>query len=353
MYKDLANYDLDLNAKTPDWFSRTLRLLVKDAIIFIALIVFVEIFLRSVVPGTSSLIYTEDVTGGHPVRYNEFGLRDIDFPLEKPQGEKRILALGNSTTFGSGVAMDETWPKQLQEEMGAPWFVINGGGQGSSLPQIESFMNEYGYAMQPDHIILGFSPAMIAKTKIAGKPASLSWKQKLRGEAIKIHKAMHSSYAYSAFDHYVRQNLYRMGVLEDDLTALKGAIYAYGFDAPGVDIERIEADYAEFFEQLAAFRAELKRRDIELSIVAIPSRFELSDKSNDNPRNFPLGSIRINPLDEMRMHAEEQQISFTDLSDELRNKDNIFVDGDYSHLNVNGHELAAKEAFRALSLQSR
>ena len=347
MYKDLANYDLDLNAKTPDWRTRVIRVLVKDALIFITVLVLAEIMLRVFAPGTQSLIYTEGVTGGHPVVYNDFGLRDTAFPLEKPANEKRILALGNSTTFGSGVAMEETWPKQLQTLFGEPWFVINGGGQGSSLPQIKAFMQEYGYAMQPDHIILGFSPAIIAKTKITSKPASLTWKQKLRVQALKIHKIMHSSYAYSAFNHYVRKSLYRTGVLEDDLTQLKGALYAYGFNAPGVDIERVEQDYIEFFEQLDEFRNELARRNIEFAAAGIPSRFELSEKSSDNPRNFPIDKIRIRPLERMEKYAQKNDIPYVDLSSALKNEDNVFINGDYSHLNKQGNALAAKEIFKS------
>jgi hypothetical protein len=347
MYKDLANYNLDLNAATPDWRVRLMRVLIKDVLILIALVAMAEIILRLFFPGTSTLIYTENLTGGHPVIYNEYGLRDIDFPLQKPDGEKRILALGNSTTFGSGVAMEDTWPKKLQKELGEPWFVINGGGQGSSLPQIELFMDQYGYAMQPDEIILGFSPAMIARTKITGVSSALSWSQKLRGSLIAVHKEMHSSYAYSAFDHYVRQNLYRMGVLEDNLGTLQGAIYAYAFDARGVDMQRVKNDYQEFFNQLAAFKSKLDKRGIKLRIVGFPSRFELSDRAENNPRNYPLQKIRIHPLDQMHDFAKAQNIPFLNLSTALEEKEDIFIEGDYSHLNIMGHKDVAQSIAKA------
>lgn len=341
MYKDLANYDLSLNEKTPDWWTRFWRTILRDALIFIALIAYAEMALRVFVPDTRQLIFTKNVTGGNPVTYNAYGLRDVEFAIEKPDGERRILALGNSTTFGSGVSLEDTYPKTLQEKLGAPWFVINGGGQGSSMPQVIDFMNEYGYAMQPERIVFGFSPAMIAKTKITGKPGALSLKQQLRSAAIEIHKAMHASYAYSAFNHHVREGLYRIGVLKDDLTQLKGAIYAYGFDVRGVDIETIRSDYDAFFAEFLAFKQELDRRGVDMIVIGIPSRFELSNKARDNPRNYPLDKIRIQPLDEMKKFAQDNDIEYMDLRPNLKTKESIFIPGDYSHLNEKGLEIIA------------
>lgn len=341
MYKDLANYDLNLNEKTPDWWTRFRRTIFKDALIFIALVAFAEISLRVFVPSTKKLIFTERVTGGNSISYNDYGLRDIEFPLEKPDGQRRILTLGNSTTFGSGVALEDTYPKALQKQLGAPWFVINGGGQGSSMPQVIEFMQQYGYAMQPERIIFGFSPAMIAWTKITSQPEALSLKQRLRGAAIGIHKAMHTSYAYSAFNHYLRKNLYRIGVLEDDLTQLKGAIYAYGFDVRGVNIENIKRDYDTFFAEFLSFKQELDRRGIEMVVIGIPSRFELSTESHDNPRNYPLDKIRIQPLNEMQTFARANDIAYIDLRSALKAQENIFIPGDYSHLNEKGLALVA------------
>lgn len=76
---------------------------------------------------------------GSWVSINRHGMRDREHPLERPDGTLRILALGDSWTFGVAVKQDQTWPKQLEAALaervgsgaGAPRFeVINTGVSG-------------------------------------------------------------------------------------------------------------------------------------------------------------------------------------------------------------------------------
>ena len=57
------------------------------------------------------------MTGGHPLELNENGFRGPIIPYQKQQDEIRILALGDSVTFGTGVAVKDSWPMQLQREL--------------------------------------------------------------------------------------------------------------------------------------------------------------------------------------------------------------------------------------------
>ena len=43
----------------------------------------------------------------HNVSTNSFGHRDEDFPVSKPLSEFRVLALGDSVTFGDGVSASD------------------------------------------------------------------------------------------------------------------------------------------------------------------------------------------------------------------------------------------------------
>jgi lysophospholipase L1-like esterase len=337
----------ELQNKTPDWRSRTVCTVMRDALIFIAVVCVIEIVLRVFVPSTARLIFTETLTGGHSITYNEYGLRDVEFPREKLTGETRILALGNSTTFGSGVALDETYAKQLQTRLGGNTFVINGGGQGSSMPEITAFMERDGWAMRPDRILFGFSPAMIAKTKImAPKTGNIeqpqSLKRQFRQNAIKIHKAMHASHAYAAFDYYVRKQLYTIGVLTDDLTQVRGALYAYAFDVPGVDIEEIEGDYTAFFEQFEVFAAAAREHGVEMTVVGLPSRFELAQTPQNNPRRYPLDQMRISPLERMADQAQRLNLKYIDMRPVLNDQTGAFIPADYSHLNATGMKIIAE-----------
>ena len=49
-----------------------------------------------------------------PVSINSAGLRDDEIPREKPDGEFRILALGDSFTFALGVRLEDIWAQQLE-----------------------------------------------------------------------------------------------------------------------------------------------------------------------------------------------------------------------------------------------
>lgn len=68
-----------------------------------------------------------------PVRINSRGLRDDEYSKEAPRGVMRVAAIGDSQTYGEGLPLELTWPKQLQQELnqarllGATWEVINAG----------------------------------------------------------------------------------------------------------------------------------------------------------------------------------------------------------------------------------
>jgi lysophospholipase L1-like esterase len=72
---------------------------------------------------------------------NRLGLRDQDHPQAAPPGTRRIIALGDSQTFGNGLSDDETWPGQLEAELRASdateWEVINAG-----IPATDTWQHE-------------------------------------------------------------------------------------------------------------------------------------------------------------------------------------------------------------------
>jgi hypothetical protein len=47
-------------------------------------------------------------------RINTRGFREREFRLEEPRNKQRLLCLGDSFTFGTGVAQADTWPRQLE-----------------------------------------------------------------------------------------------------------------------------------------------------------------------------------------------------------------------------------------------
>ena len=49
------------------------------------------------------------------VSVNSIGIRDFEYPSIPLSGVYRILALGDSQTFGNGLELMDTWPKQLEK----------------------------------------------------------------------------------------------------------------------------------------------------------------------------------------------------------------------------------------------
>jgi lysophospholipase L1-like esterase len=96
-----------------------------------------------------------------PVSINSAGLRDDEIPREKPDGEIRVLALGDSFTFALGVRHEDIWAQQLERilnERRAPqrFQVINAGVAGYNTRQELIYLLHDGYGWDPDLVIVGF-----------------------------------------------------------------------------------------------------------------------------------------------------------------------------------------------------
>ncbi len=103
-----------------------------------------------------------DADGCIGIQINSLGFRDEDFPAQKPGNEYRILAVGDSFTFGPGVLVQDTWVQQLEGMLHAkhqtPVQVINAGfATGSHYPPgYVDWIQNHGLGLQPDVVIIGF-----------------------------------------------------------------------------------------------------------------------------------------------------------------------------------------------------
>lgn len=94
---------------------------------------------------------------------NSRGWRGPQVPEAKPAGEFRILALGDSCTFGKGVLEHETWPRVLESELskdlppGRSVRVINLGVNGYATRDYVHVFETVGSALEPDLILIGYN----------------------------------------------------------------------------------------------------------------------------------------------------------------------------------------------------
>ena len=94
---------------------------------------------------------------------NGRGWRGPELPATKPAGEFRILALGDSCTFGKGVLEQETWPRALEAELsrdlpaGRSVRVVNLGVNGYATRDYVHVFETDGRDLQPDLVVVGYN----------------------------------------------------------------------------------------------------------------------------------------------------------------------------------------------------
>ena len=96
-------------------------------------------------------------TNGKKLTINSRGLRDREYALAKPAGVRRVLVLGDSYTWGYGVADDEIYTEVLERSLasrGAKVQVINSGVSGWGTDQEFLFLKSEGIKYQPDVVVL-------------------------------------------------------------------------------------------------------------------------------------------------------------------------------------------------------
>lgn len=90
------------------------------------------------------------------VQINSKGLRDEETPYQKPDGEFRMLFLGDSQLFGDGVEAEETFVSLLETELNSVQ-AINAGVIGYGTDQQLLFLKREGIKYSPDLIIVAMN----------------------------------------------------------------------------------------------------------------------------------------------------------------------------------------------------
>lgn len=92
---------------------------------------------------------------------NSHGLRDDEFPLKPAKNESRILMLGDSFTYGQGVAFENTFPQHTERLLNDVYKnrninVINAGKCGSNTTWQLEYLKNKGWEFDPDLVVLQF-----------------------------------------------------------------------------------------------------------------------------------------------------------------------------------------------------
>jgi len=96
-------------------------------------------------------------TKGQPLTINSQGLRGRDFDYDKEPGASRILVLGDSFTWGYGVADEDVLTVGLERRLAASrqnWRILNTGVSGWGTDQEYLFLVNEGFKYSPDIVVL-------------------------------------------------------------------------------------------------------------------------------------------------------------------------------------------------------
>lgn len=142
------------------------------------------------------------------VTYNERGLRDRPI-LPKGEREYRVLALGDSVTFGTGVDQDKTFAARLepllQGRLHRPVRVINSGVGGYNTVQEVTYFKQEGISLKPDLVLLTYVQNDIEVNKGPYDPWAQSsiWGKSFSDMVITMvgklwfYRLMHHTYKYA------------------------------------------------------------------------------------------------------------------------------------------------------------
>ena len=104
---------------------------------------------------------------GVEVLINSLSLRNPETTYAKPPGRYRILALGDSWTFGFRVAEPDSYPRQLERVLNerarargdpARFEVINSGVIGYATTQEAAYLRARGRRFEPDLVLVAYYP---------------------------------------------------------------------------------------------------------------------------------------------------------------------------------------------------
>ena len=161
--------------------------------------------------------------GDFYVSYNERGLRDRPI-ARKEDGEFRILALGDSVTFGWGVPQDQIFTSRLEEilqdRLKKRVRVINSSVGGYNTVQELAYFKQEGVTFQPDLVILTYVENDIEENKGPYRHINDSlWEESLPGMVVTMVRKL---WLYRLVDFTYRFNLETKGYASEALRRGQG-----------------------------------------------------------------------------------------------------------------------------------
>jgi lysophospholipase L1-like esterase len=261
---------------------------------------------------------------------NALGLRGGEIARPKPPGTYRVLAVGDSCTFGSGAGSADTYPAQLErqlrtlrQDMG--FEVLNAGVPGFTSYQALRYLETEGFDLQPDAVLFGTGvndagPARAGRKRRFGKGRMLSDRE--YAAALRAQRGLG-----------IRRLLWRAGL---------------GFDPAGSpvgkagDVKR-RVPLAEYEKNLLSFAEQSRARGIRPLIVAWPLKSQVGGLKGRTEVELTVERYQRAAA----AAAAAQAAPFVDLGPPLLGRTDLFID--VVHLSPRGYGVVAERIARELA----
>lgn len=336
----------------------------KLAVVFAA----IELILHLAAPQYTNQLFDRETTAGHPRAINNEGYRGPALPVEKPSNVQRLLGLGDSVTFGTGIASEQTWPHQtadvLSTTLKQPVEAINAGVPAADLRQLAYAFEHKWLAYDPDCVALVLSNNMISLAWIrrdesptipdlmpvkATKPSFVSTTKR---------RARQMMYRL-ATPRFLRINTQRLIYLagldghDVDPATPYGPMLAFGWKQSGLDPSVAEKAWAQFERDLLALRDTVRSAGKPLVVSYAPARFTAFDTAFDNEKCVPRNRLTIDPAARIKDICTRAGIDYVDCIPAIRQMRQttaeqtghtppMYIQFDFTHLDSDGHRAIAQ-----------
>ena len=218
---------------------------------------------------------------------NSLGLRDREFAPTPTPGVMRILAVGDSWTFGLGVNLPETWPKQLERalgERGVKAEVINAGVSGYSTLTYAKVLKRF-YDLYHPQLTLVMTCANDPGGDIAVAAGNFDFAVKPNAGVIKTFLKRHSDLAMNLWILYLSLRTPKNSYTFMDTLTLR----------PGSDPD-LRKGYKLYEDALVAMRDFARDKGMPLLLTVVPMGDGFLRHTRDFSRAQQLDYVSLESL---------------------------------------------------------
>ncbi len=284
------------------------------------------------VPGAA--VEGREAHGSVLYRVNSMGLRGRAIDPRKGSGVFRVLALGDSFTFGLEGSEEDSLPSQLERLANARSSVrievLNGGTPGYNTRQELAWLLQRGLTLEPDLVILGVAVGDVDPIMLQQWPAQVPQELWPNPEAARRPRSNGPASSAGGLDDWLKQRsaLYELATSRWDALLVRSGLREPG--GLGVLGDYQSREWLWLRGAVQEMQVALRRRGVGFAIWIYPSPEELSRE------RWPvLGSL-------FQRWSDESGVPIVDLWPVFRQRHWRPLFRVFGHLTGEGNEIAAE-----------